>query len=229
MTYAKTALLAGAFSLVAGGAMATTATFDFQDFASGSTTVDYSAKGSDFSKSGSALAGAFEFLNESVSPAETFIAWCIDILTNLNAGDVLYETNVSILGAAELGRLQNLFDANYEGDTAANGVNSAAFQVAVWNSIYDTDADAGAFGSATAGFKLTGPSSVISKANEYLLAAAGYAGPQRWVIAQHRDVTPKSQDLITVSAIPAPLGALLIGTAVLGAAAVSARRRRRAT
>lgn len=225
MTILKTALLAGALGLAAGGASATTATLDFQGFAAGSTNVHYSVKGSGFAESGGAAAGAFEFRNED--SLETFVAWCIDILTNLNQGDVVYDMHASLLDGDQLGRLQKVFDANYVTDTADSGLNSAAFQVAVWDSIYDDDFDAGAFGSAEAGFMLTSPSTVISKANEYLLAAASYAGPRRWTLTQYDDVSPVSQDLVTVAPIPLPFGALLIGSAFLGAGAVSARVRRK--
>jgi len=226
MTVLKTALIAGAMGLAAGGASATTATLDFQGFAAGSTNVHYSVKGSGFSETGAAAAGAFEFRNTDT--LDDFVAWCIDILTNLDQGPVEYDVHASLLDGDQLGRLQKVFDANYVTDTAASGLNSAAFQVAVWDSIYDTDFDAGAFGSAEVGFKLTSPSSVIDKANDYLSAAESYLGPRRWTLTQYADEAPVSQDLVTVAPIPLPVGALLIGTAFLGAGAVSARARRKA-
>ena len=228
MTILKTALIAGAMGLAAGGASATTATLDFQGFAAGSTNVYYEVKGADFSRSGGAAAGAFEFTGNGHTEINPLVAWCIDILTNLDQGPVEYDVHASLLDGERLGRLQKVFDANYVTDTAASGLNSAAFQVAVWDSIYDTDFDAGAFGSADVGFKLTSPSSVIDKANDYLSAAESYLGPRRWTLTQYADEAPVSQDLVTVAPIPLPVGALLIGTAFLGAGAVSARARRKA-
>lgn len=220
------ALAAGSLALAAGAASATT-TLDYQNFAAGSTNVDWRTQ--DGVNPANAAAGAFTMLNEETN--ESFIAWCIDVLTTLNQGDVEYNLDVSLLDSAQLGRVERVFDANYLGDTALNGINSAAFQVAVWDAVYDDDFNASGFGSAvTSGFKIASPNSVINKANEYLLAAFNYdyaVDDRKWTLTQHEAVNPASQDLITVQAIPGPFGVLLLGSAFAAAGVVrrSARRK----
>ncbi|MEO0760891.1 MAG: hypothetical protein AAFZ09_03645, partial [Pseudomonadota bacterium] len=81
---------------------------------------------------------------------DSFVAWCIDLFDYISGGTppvtnpIDYATSPSPIPTAALARLQSLFDAVYDTAVFETGVNhdaSAAFQAAIWDSVYDTDGD----------------------------------------------------------------------------------------
>ena len=114
-----------------------------------------------------------------------------------------------------------MFDANYGSVDLGNSTEAAAFQMALWNALYDVDllVGAGAFSvtSLTAG--------ATAQADAYLLAAASYAGGQRYSMTFLESLSG-GQNLVTVAPIPLPATALLLVGALGGLGAL--RRRRKA-
>ena len=98
-----------------------------------------------------------------------------------------------------------MFDANYGSVYLGNSTEAAAFQMALWNALYDVDllVGAGAFSvtSLTAG--------ATAQADAYLLAAASYAGGQRYSMTFLESLSG-GQNLVTVAPIPLPATALLL-------------------
>ncbi|PUB19057.1 hypothetical protein DFP92_101648 [Yoonia sediminilitoris] len=76
-----------------------------------------------------------------------FVAWCLDIAPYLGTtGTHAYETTETafsnggvLLGDAGLSRIASVFNANYGSDVTSTANNSAAFQLALRESVYDTD------------------------------------------------------------------------------------------
>lgn len=231
-TTIKAAAVAAAFSFAATAASAETVSLEFVGTASppGGVQIDVT---NFVNASVPTIAGAF---NVKVG-IDNFLAWCVDLDGVVSPNTTYsYNKNANFLSAGgdyapnTLDRLQAVFDANYVGNTLLDSTKSAAFQVAIWDAIYDTDWNAGTAG-VSSGFKVLSSDSdslaVIAQANTYLAAAkACYDDPncaQKWVITQweaNNDTGPRAQDLVSVNVIPVPAGALLILSAVGVAAGV---------
>jgi hypothetical protein len=169
-------------------------------------------------------AGPFNMSQSApADPLGDFIAWCFEIDENLvtAAGGTNSYSFGGVLDTDQRARVQKMFDANYDDATIETSQpKGAAFQLALWEVIYDDNFDlsAGDFKSSTGG-------NLRSFANEFLTVASGYTGPQKWVITELK--SDSAQDLGTVNAIPLPAAAwLLLGVsgALVGAKRRSARK-----
>jgi hypothetical protein len=117
-----------------------------------------------------------------------------------------------------------LFSANSV--TVDTATKSAAFQVALWEIVYETsgtlDAAVGAF-SAT-----SGTAGLIAQANTYL---GNLAGNSAFLTFFESDGNPRSQNLVTegvrpvVPEVPLPASGLLLVGALAGAGALAMRRK----
>jgi hypothetical protein len=153
-----------------------------------------------------------------------FVAWCLDVSDWLQGTssylitDTPFSTSFG-LDSAEMARVQSVFDANYSSVDLSNSTEAAAFQMALWNALYDGDAlvESGLFTvtSATAG--------AMSQADAYLAAAAAYAGGQRYSMTFLESLSG-GQNLVTVAPIPLPATALLLMGALGGLGALRRRR-----
>lgn len=183
-------------------------------------------------------AGAFGFRMTDVTAPQSvlgnFVAWCLDLTHGLGT-DQPYAytitsnpfTNSYGLNSAEMGRVQSVFDANYAGLNVADATKAAAFQVALWNSLYDDDlaAGAGVFAISAAG---TSYANIVAQANLYLSAANAFSGPRVWNLKFLESAEERvRQNLVTATPVPLPAGAGLLLLA-LGGLGVAARRHRRA-
>ena len=198
---------------------------DHLGFKSGSRNVSAAYSGGAFD----AAAGGFEMKDRD--SGEKFVAWCIDVANLLRDPHVYDEA--AVLTTPQLIDVQKLFDANYEsGGVLDSARNSAAFQLAIWDAIYDDDWDvdaragSGGFEVLASGASYPAPAGVVSRAQHYLDAAKSHdlSGGVTWLLGQldGSEGDPASQSLINasktapigeVAPIPAPAGVLLIGSA----------------
>lgn len=170
--------------------------------------------------------GAYGFNMTDTTPGGlgSFVAWCLDITHWLSSGPTTYTvTNTPFgtsygLSAAEMGRVQSVFDANYLTLNKSNNVQAAGFQVALWNAIYDTD-----WSSTGGGLFSVAAGAVANKANAFLANAQGFSGPRVYSLTFLESAA--SQNLVTAKPIPVPAaGFLLIGA--MGAFVIAGRRKR---
>ncbi len=178
-------------------------------------------------------AGGFDMYDSSLGGLEDFVAWCLDLGAYLGtSGSYGYETTETPfqngsqqLLAAGMARVSSLFDANYSDAITATTDSSAAFQVALWEAVYDDDMNIG-----TGGFQVTGSDNVESLASGYLAAAAAYSGPSQFdltYLESDGEGTARRQNLVTATPTPAPVPVPASGLMLLAAVGAGAAMRRR--
>ena len=168
-----------------------------------------------------------------------FLAWCASLADTLKlpaqyTATELPFANRGILGTEVRTNIQTLFDQSYTLALTENSVDSAAFQLALWNVMYDDmmTVDDGAFRY------LGGDATVRNRANAFL--ASLELGPdqsveQQWILTfweaedkAGKPGVPASQNLITAAPIPLPAAAWMLLGALAAVAGVSRVRRRTA-
>jgi hypothetical protein len=176
-------------------------------------------------------AGPFSIDNTDDTDA-AFIAWCFDLDGGVSDGESYPYSMTNFLDTAQRGRVQQLFDANYDSDIETNLPDTAAFQIAIWDVIYDSDFNITTEATAGLGFKVTGASpstspSILSKAQEFLDAAfLDDTTTNKWIITELKADESTVQNL-GFATIPLPAAAwLLLGVsgALVGAKRRSARK-----
>lgn len=178
-------------------------------------------------------AGGFNMVDSTPGGLGAFVAFCLDLGAFLGtSGDHEYETTdapfgnsgVNLVGAG-IGRIASIFNANYSDAVTSNRDSSAAFQMALWEAVYDDDMniDTGLFQASST------TDAVNDLASEFLAAADGYTGPNLWDLSfLESTASNRRQNLVTAapSAVPLPASGLLLLAAFGGLAA--ARRRKTA-
>ena len=161
----------------------------------------------------SIYAGAFHFTDG----LQDFIAFCIEPHVSLDL-DSPFETGTNPLSEDTMVLVDQLYAVGYEGalDSASA---AAAFQVALWEIIAETDVG---LDVNDGNHVILAPSSVADDAN-LLLAGLANAGPSGFTFTT---LVHDGQDQITISPIPLPAGILGLLTALAG---LGALKRRRAT
>lgn len=230
----RTIALAGVLAMGTTAASASSVTLSYDGATAGTpfTSVNILQAPSGVTSGPDTLAGAFNFseLDADNNVLRSFVAWCMDLSENLNQGIRNYHQSSSfITGVSELlgagDRVQRLFDAVYHEVNPTNKVQSTAFQLALWEVIYDDNFDLSSNGNGV--FRATADSDVLSAAEGWLSTASSWSGPQRWSLTFYDASNPSQQNIGTASAIPLPAAGWLLlgGLAALGAAA---RRRKSA-
>lgn len=220
------------------------------DFANGS--VGMTVGKTNLNTDVSANVGAFKGMAGADAPYNTsaFVTYCVELTQNfsLNTAYTGYSLAVgssyfggitpllSVGSATVVSRLSKLFSSLGGVSTPANATNSAAIQLAVWESIYEGttygNVDRSLADTTSGAFDATGSGSAaaITAANTILGNAIAYAGPNLFSV----NVLTNSaqQDFLVLErdggggpqGIPEP-GSVALSLAALGALAFARRRR----
>jgi len=183
-------------------------------------------------------AGAFDMTQTGGGGLGDFFAWCLDLgaylgtTGNYEITTTPFQNGGVDLMQAGIDRISAVFNANFSADVTSGTVKSAAFQLALWETVYDTD-----FNIATGAFQAaSGNSDVNTAAEGYLTAAKTYldddGGPDMWSVLFLESTDggvdgDRQQNLVTVAPVPLPASVLML-LAALGAMGVTARRRQTA-
>ena len=120
------------------------------------------------------------------------------------------------MGATKAGQLGQLW-GGYHADALTSDVKRAAFQLAVWEIVYDDGLDLGSGGFKVLNYDANS-AAAKTRARQYLAGLSGYTGPSAGLAALRSD---SLQDQLV--AVPTPTAALG-GLVLLGGMAVTRRR-----
>ena len=160
-----------------------------------------------------------------------FVAWCLDIGTSLRLSSDYRVTkdrpgyapypNTTTMSLDQKDRVQAVFNAAYRDLDLTQSADSAGFQLALWEVLYEDGND---YSVTSGSFSATGASGVVARANDILSTFEGTTnGQYRMTFLESDELRKsgahKSQNLVTI--VPTPLPAagflMLAGLAGLGA------------
>ncbi|TCP44424.1 VPLPA-CTERM sorting domain-containing protein [Rhodovulum marinum] len=193
-------------------ASATTMQLDYVGQEKGAAGTYFRFDGTDMA------ASAGEFTFDVAGTGQQLLAWCVDIAHRLIQTPTPYASAPDLFGPQIVDNLDRLFTQHYADVTDA--VSSAAFQVAIWELVYDS-ADI-SLSSGMFSLRDRTPDSVETMAAEFLNLDASAGGYRLSFLRSEAGPVP-SQNLVSVAPVPLPASAVLMlaGLAMLG----SARRR----
>ena len=210
---------------VSSAAMADTLRYDgpaFSPYAGGFTIQDASPTLSPIN----VYAGGFKMTDTTgptLAAGTSFMAWCVDIYHDL-AGSAAYNLvsggSFYSSGSYVVSDLERLASYVFDNNLLTNNVQSAAFQLAVWEIVNDS-AKTGSYNVTGGDFKVTsGNSTAIATANSWLsMVNGGTYTIDRQLGIWQANVAGSTQNLAVFAApVPEPetYASLLAGLAVMG-------------
>lgn len=178
------------------------------------------------SPSANALAGGFRLKDQADN---SFIAWCLDILNTLSiptGGRDYTVTDTPFAGdplaGPRLDNVKGLFETAYSSVDLTDDVQSAGFQLALWEVLYETysvfDLTTGTFTQTRSG---TAQDAAETAANDYLALLDGGIVTQAYAFTFYEssrasDGRQLSQNLVSVAPVPLPAAAWMLGLGVAG-------------
>jgi hypothetical protein len=205
-------------------------------------TVSYQKPGDPFNGSGNAAvtvksaldpvktvnarAGGF-FLKGDIfgDGVENFVGWCLDIAHYLADGKDYVPTNTPFvqdkLTDLQVHNIGRLFNTAYAGlDFSKSSADSAGFQLALWEIIYEDPKNS--FNLGLGNLTITGNDAAIAAGTGFLNNLGGSVA-QRWNLVFLE--SKYNQDLVTATPVPVPGAVGLMLLAIGGLAAVGRRRK----
>jgi len=218
-------------------------------FAQGSVNMTVGATNAGGSVTASV--GAFKGLTGASSPYNTnaFITYCVELTQNLSIGALhsnytlvdgaVYFSRIAVGSTVVVDRLVNLFSFLGGIKAPTSTIQSAAIQLAVWESIYEGTTAFGSVAGSVSGigagtFAATNNGTTlaaINAANIILNGARTFTGPDLFSVQVLS--SPVNQDLLVLTrlpdsagrVIPEPATLALALAALLGVGVVTRRRR----
>ena len=170
------------------------------------------------------------------SAAESFTAWCLDIYAYISDGQNYNITtspfSVAPLTQARIDNIRALFNTGLSGLNLGIGSNSAGFQLALWDLVYEKTVNP--LNAGAGKFRASNSTGAINTAN---LLLAGLAGPitGNFKLTFLESVGRRSQNLVTgnsipveIPSVPVPAAGLLLFSALAGTGLLARRKRRSA-
>ncbi len=239
MSVKKLAAAAVAVTMIAGSSWAAPISLKYNGSAAGYRTVTLNTVPVPVAGGLTQVsAGGFNMSDTTQNGLGDFVAWCLDLGaflgTSLEYGYAATTTpfqnggvNLVPVGMA---RVQSIFDANFsdtffsDPDVQVNRAKSAAFQLSLWEVVYDGDWD------ITEGlFQASASQDVETLAAGYLQAAMNWTGGSSWDLTYLESTdASRRQNLVTAAPSPVPLPAtgIMLLAAIGGLAAVRKKRRK---
>lgn len=160
------------------------------------------------------------------------IAWCLDISHNLSLPASYIETDTPFsnsygLTGTQQANVEKLFNTNYSGLDLNDNDQSAGFQLALWELVYEKsssfDVTTGWFSASLSRWST---SLALDYANAFLDNLSGaitgafnftyYESVGETSYGRHKSKTTYSQNLISVTPVPLPAAGLLLGCGLMG-------------
>jgi hypothetical protein len=234
---AYAAVFAAASTLLASGASAETVNFQtnnlFGSVGSAGVTITMPSGTQGVMSGGTQGVNAGGFHVTDTISTNNFVAWCVDLLDNLTTPVLGTYTSTTTpfsdpwsISSATQTVIKALFDTSYV-NALTSAVNSAAFQLALWEIVYENPANAYNVSSGNGQFYTTTGGAVATAANNMLGNLNGPANNNFDVTYWQSNIVGR-QDLVTVSEVPLPAAVWLFGSGLVGLGILSRKRRKAA-
>jgi hypothetical protein len=219
--------------------LALAATLALAPAVAGAFTVNYQNSGNVFGSNGNTAVTINSAAGPDVGPlavraggfalrgdlygngVENFTAFCLDIATWIRNGRNYEVTDTPFpsdpLTATQIGNIGRLFDTAYATLDLANNAQSAGFQLALWEIIYET-APSFVLGSGnfTATTYASASAAAIAAGQGFLDGLGSWDGVRRWTLAFLESRPHESQHLVTATPVPLPVAGLMLLAALGG-------------